>query len=353
MPTIQVLIPCYNYGMYLEACVRSVLDQERVDVDVLVIDDCSSDDTPQVAARLEQTDRRVRFIRHETNRGHIATYNEGIAQIRGDYFVLLSADDLLTPGSLARATDLMEANPSVGMVYGQAISLFGDTLPPARANAAKWRIWNGTEWIRRICNSGRNFIVSPEAIVRTSIQESIGGYDPKLPHSGDMEMWMRIAAISDIGRVGGVDQAYYRVHAKSMQRTIHKGYIVDLVGRHQAIRSTFAKEASRLPDAEKLQATAARALADNSVRAARMLCDNRSQDKAQIEELRRFALSLAPDIVDSRAWRTLERAGQADKGVAHRAFAGISACARSFVDRELLGQLDYHWSRRTGTCLRL
>ena len=139
-------------------------------------------------------DSRIRVIRHETNQGHIATYNEGIKQIDGDYFVLLSADDCLAPGSLGRATSLMEANPNVGMTYGQAIAFSTDQPPEARITSTGMSIWPGEQWIRQVCQSGKNFIFCPEVVVRSSVQRQIGGYDPSLPHSGDMEMWLRIAA---------------------------------------------------------------------------------------------------------------------------------------------------------------
>src|SRR5208337_1578043 len=76
--TVDVVIPCYNYARYLRRCVQSVLSQSGVDVRVLVIDDASSDDTPQVGNDLAGSDSRVEFRRHEVNRGHIATYNEGL-----------------------------------------------------------------------------------------------------------------------------------------------------------------------------------------------------------------------------------------------------------------------------------
>src|ERR687887_420932 len=120
-PTVSVVIPCYRYGRFLPDCVRSVLDQEGVDVRVLIIDDASPDDSAQVALRLAAEDERVEVRVHEVNKGHIATYNEGLLEwADGDYSVLISADDLLTPGSLARATAVMEAHPSVGLVYGHA-----------------------------------------------------------------------------------------------------------------------------------------------------------------------------------------------------------------------------------------
>jgi len=101
---VDVIIPCYKYARYLAACVESVLTQDGVDVRALVIDDASPDETPSVAARLTAQDPRVEYRRHTANRGHIATYNEGLLEwADGDYCVLMSADDRLTPGALRRA----------------------------------------------------------------------------------------------------------------------------------------------------------------------------------------------------------------------------------------------------------
>src|SRR5205823_5587035 len=78
MTSVDVVIPAYNYGHYLPACVRSVTSQRGVDVRVLIIDDASTDDTFAVAQRLAADDRRVEARRHVQNQGHIATYNEGL-----------------------------------------------------------------------------------------------------------------------------------------------------------------------------------------------------------------------------------------------------------------------------------
>ena len=103
MASVDVVIPCYNYAKYLPRCVASVLSQEGVDVRALIIDDCSTDETPAVGAALAQQDARVLYRRHAKNMRHIATYNEGLIDwASADYCLLLSADDLLAP--LAPAT---------------------------------------------------------------------------------------------------------------------------------------------------------------------------------------------------------------------------------------------------------
>ncbi|HWK68759.1 MAG TPA: glycosyltransferase family A protein [Rhizobiaceae bacterium] len=349
MVKVQVLVPCYNYGRYLEQNVQSVLDQEGVDVDILIIDDCSSDNTPEVCGELMKRDPRVRVIRHQTNMGHIATYNEGISQIRGDYFVLLSADDLLTPGALKRATSLMEAYPNVGMTYGQPISLI-DELPKARTSSTGTSVWNGRRWMRHVCRSGKNFIVCPEAVVRASIQRRIGGYNPELPHSADMEMWLRIAAISDIGFVRGADQAYYRVHALSMQRTVHAGFLFDLVGRHRAFQSAFEKEGASLPEREELYSLAKRALASTAIQYARKLRDFPLTDDLPPSSYRDFAVSLRPEIAGTPRFRALEATERSDhrRSPFEKKVAHYSARFRKFAEREIFNRAEWHWSRYTG-----
>ena len=135
MSSVSVVIPCYKYGHFLEEAVASVLDdQPGVDVRALIIDDASPDDSAEMARKIAARDPRVEVIVHATNKGNIATYNEGLLEwADGDYCVLMSADDRLTPGALRRATDLLDAHPGVGFVYGHSLWVMdGAPLPTAR-----------------------------------------------------------------------------------------------------------------------------------------------------------------------------------------------------------------------------
>src|SRR6516164_4974108 len=76
---VCVVIPVFNYGRYLESCLRSALGQEGVDLTILVLDDASTDDSLSIAHRIADEDSRVRVIAHKDNMGHIPTVNEGIA----------------------------------------------------------------------------------------------------------------------------------------------------------------------------------------------------------------------------------------------------------------------------------
>jgi len=316
MKLVDVVIPCYNYARYLRGCVASVLDQQDVEVRVLVIDDASSDESATVGRALASENKAVEFRRHEVNKGHIATYNEGLlGWSAADYVVLLSADDMLTPGSLSRAVRVMEADKSIGMVYGPTIRFTEETeLPKIKPVRFEYISWSGTDWLRTRCRAGYNVITSPEVVLRGSIQRKVGGYDPALPHAGDLEMWLRVAAVSNIAYVRRTPQAFYRVHAQSMMRTIYRGSLVDLRQRKEVFDIFFANHRLVLPEIQLLQETAYRALAKEALWDACRAYDRNEVELYRVDELVEFAMvaySRARDLPEYAALLRRQRLGAA------------------------------------------
>jgi glycosyltransferase involved in cell wall biosynthesis len=305
-PSVTVVVPCYNYGHYLPLALGTVLGQAGVDVEAIVIDDASPDGSGAVVREMAAADERIKAIVHERNRGHIATYNEGLEEATGDYVVLMSADDALAPGALARAAALMEAEPSVGFTYGFPLT-FVDTPLAGRTDVRGWTVWRGLEWIEVRCRKGLNCILCPEVVMRTSIQHAIGGYDPQLPHSGDLEMWMRAAAVSDVGRVNGPVQAHYRVHAASMQRTTYSGHVADLEGRLAAFEKVLASPDSQIPRRDEMMATARRSLAIAAGQYARLAYEGGREELEPIDEYLAFAERVWPAAGSLREWRRVRR----------------------------------------------
>lgn len=342
-PRVSVVVPCYNYGHYLPACLGSVLNQPGVEVEAIVVDDASPDGSGEVAERLFAADPRVRLIRHAQNKGHIATYNEGLDAAQGDYLVLLSADDLLAPGSLARSAALLEAYPEVGFVYGKSVQFSGDAPTGDVGTLRSWTIWPGKEWLQMRWRTGRNAIWSPEAMMRASIQRQVGGYRADLPHSADMEMWMRAAAVSDVGHVNGPDQGYYRVHTANMHivdfdGAAARGALVDLQQR----RLTFEGLVALAPSAADIEA-ANRALAVEALTCASRSVSWRQPDTAVVRELADFAADVYADAPQLPQWARVQRLlnmGPA-RAKRHPAFVAHAAGERA---KELARQ--WRWAHR-------
>jgi glycosyltransferase involved in cell wall biosynthesis len=312
-PSVSVIVPCYNYGHYLSECVNSVLEQQDVRVNVLIIDDASPDGSAHSVKRLAAEDSRIRAIFHVTNRGHIATYNEGLAQANGDYTVLLSADDRLTPGCLARAASLMEEYPSVGLTYGFAVDFTDTSLPPPRTVATNWIIWQGHSWIAHRCKSGHNVLRSPEAVMRTSVLREIGGYRIDLPHTADFELWMRAATVSDVAYISGADQAYYRIHKNNMHHS-NFDLLADMSGRLCSFDAIFDEYAGVLKNSKLMRDTAHRTLAREALSHAISAYIRGVANQEQVDQYIAFAVAAWPEARNLGGWRTLCRLQRMRKG---------------------------------------
>jgi GT2 family glycosyltransferase len=300
---IDVIVPCYNYGHFLNRCVGSVLAQPGCTVRVLIIDDASPDGSAAEAQRLAAADPRVECRVHARNQGHIATYNEGIEWIAADYMLLLSADDVLAPGALGRAAALMDADPAIAFVYGDAMAFSDErsiaaqlASPPAATLPTRRR--RGAEFIRALCEKPANPIDTATAVVRTSVQKRAGGYRPELPHSGDYEMWLRLALYGDVGEVQGL-QAFTRIHAKNMRHQYSADRLMgDYAQRHQALVTFFAAAVGRLAEATELRRIALRRLAEEVLWAATRALEE--GNRTDTDRLAALARSIDQGVMLSR-----------------------------------------------------
>jgi glycosyltransferase involved in cell wall biosynthesis len=303
MTAVDIIVPCYNYGRFLGRCVGSLLVQEGCDVRVLVIDDCSTDDSLATAQAIAATDPRVHLVAHPQNRGHIATYNEGIDWIEAPFMLLLSADDVLAPGALARATRLMEDDPSLAFVYGKAVKFTDEAViaaEPTADPAAAVCHRSGRDFIASICGKPENPVETATVIVRSAIQKRVGGYRPELPHSGDLEMWLRLAVHGDVAEVEAV-QAFTRIHAHNMRHGYSTERMLgDYRQRIEAFRLFFERGADGLADVAALEALARRGLSSELLWAAIRTFEEGAPREA--EAMRNLAVAAFPPVTSSSLW---------------------------------------------------
>jgi hypothetical protein len=177
--------------------------------------------------------------------------------------------------------------------------------PVARTESRGTTVWPGHWWLERRFREANGCITSPEVVVRTDLQRAVGGYDPALPHSGDIEMWMRMAARADVGYVKA-DQAYYRLHGKNMSATDFAGQLDDLRQRRAAYESAIAKCRELLPEADEWDAMVHRRLARFALRRAVRAYDRGRTAEVPVEELIAFAADCWPDYRSLPEYRGLQ-----------------------------------------------
>jgi glycosyl transferase family 2 len=303
--SVDVCVPCYNYGRFLTQCVGSVLAQTAVDVRVLILDDASTDETQEIGEGLAAGDPRVQYRRHAANAGHLATYNEGIAWAAADYFVLLSADDLLTPGALDRAVTLMEARPDVGMVHGRQVSFWSDDPPAASIGDMELgsSILDGCSFVAECCASGVNTVSTPTVVLRTAVQKRVGGYRKELPHTGDLEMWMRAAGSGHAVGYLAAPQAFRRRHETAMHLDYTRTGIGDLEQHVAAFESFFADPQCAPCATRPLQDIVRATLGEQAFWRA-----SKAFDRGDLETCATFlrmAETLKPSLRKTRSWSLL------------------------------------------------
>lgn len=311
-PRVSVIVLCYKYGRFLPAAVRSVLEQRGVDVEVIIVDDASPDDSGQVAREISMGDPRVTAMVLSENVGPVAAFNLALPHVSGKYLVRLDADDELTPGALVRATALLETHPEVAFVYGRPRHFHGDGLPPAHLQPTSWSIWNGIDWLKLRCKLGVNCMTSPEVVIRTSLQRQLGGQLEELGHTHDMEMWLRAARHGAVGRVNDVDQAFVRIHSESRMRTLFKSQLLDLEERCKAFELALNRTVGQA--VEGLPETARISLANEAIDLARHAYERNQTEKEPVAGYIQLAGRVWPPILQTRAMsglRMRQRVGPA------------------------------------------
>lgn len=341
---VSAAITCYNYGHYLGACVNAILEQEGVEVDVVIVDDGSKDDSLDVARRLEKADPRVRVVAHESNQGPIATVNEALSLARSDYVLKMDADDILAPGSLQRSVALMETFPQVSLVYGGVKTFEHEPPTDSPSEVRSWTVWSGGEWLRRRYRSGHNVIRQPEALVRRSALDIVGGHREQLPASSDFAMWLRLASVGSVGRLNGPVQGYYRIHSGSLQRTVHSGILFDLTERINAMELFFEECWDRLDEPEASRQLARHTLARDALHLAQRSIDLGSHDVDPIDDYLAIAERLDPGIVKSARWRAV----QARLRLVQRGLPALARLTIGNAYREVERRVAWHWEQRFG-----
>ncbi len=194
-PAVSVIIPVHNRPEALRRAMDSVLSQDFADLELIVVDDASDDETPDMVRTHD--DPRIRLIQLAENGGVANARNRGIAEARGRYLAFLDSDDVWLPGKLAAQTALLDAAPSsVGLVYG-GLRVLG---PQGE------RVWHPQfrgYIFQAMLAANRLFAASSTMLVRREVFERIGGFDPTLPAIEDYDFLLRTCRFYAVDALDG------------------------------------------------------------------------------------------------------------------------------------------------------
>jgi hypothetical protein len=213
-PQLSVVVSVYNGERYLLASLQSVLDQEEVDLELIVVNDGSTDRSPQLLAELAACDPRVRVL-HQENQGLTRALRHGCAAARGEFIARHDADDISYRGRFARQLRLLQADPHLSMVSSWACALgpqgeelFTVTRPADREEAT------GALLDGRMGPSGHGSVM-----FRAPQYHQVGGYRVPFRYAQDWDLWLRLA---EVGYLAYVPEFLYAYRVEENSISAHR-----------------------------------------------------------------------------------------------------------------------------------
>jgi glycosyltransferase involved in cell wall biosynthesis len=197
-PKVSLCIPAYQAERHLQATIDSVLAQDFADLEVVIVDNNSSDGTGNILEVL--SDRRVRVMRNATTMSMVDNFNLAVRHSKGQFTKVICADDILTPDCIGAQVALLEGNPSLAVVSARTdfIDDEGTLLMRARGLGGIAGQHSGEHVVKQIVRSGRNPIGPPVAVMfRRADFDRCGGFGGDLLFPMDMDLWVRLMRHGD------------------------------------------------------------------------------------------------------------------------------------------------------------
>jgi len=302
-PVVSVIMPAYRGAALVGETIESVLAQTMGDFELIVVDDCSPDDTRDVL-RAYARDPRVRLIEAAENQGPVKTRNRAFAVARGRYVAGLDQDDICLPARFARQVDYLDRHPETALVAARADRLIEGRRRPDDGPAATTPGF--LRWLMHL----RNPLVWSTVMIRAEAARRLTPFTrPEILFAEDFDLYHRIARIGAIARIDE-PLLLYRCHpggaSKAFTATMMASAETVLAGVYAPILGVEAAEAARLVT---LHVAGGRPVPDVATLARIERLSARIH--AALDERERFdaaTLALIRDYA-SRMWWALARAG--------------------------------------------
>ncbi len=237
-PVVSVVMPVFNGSEYLSLAVESILAQSFSDLEFLIVDDGSTDDSLEILRRYESQDSRIKIISRE-NTGMPRALNEGISLARGPFVARMDADDIAEPSRILKQVHYLQGHREC-VAVGSALvfidpdgEILAEQKTPESHEELLERLWQGD-----------SALPHPTAMIRRDVLSAVGGYREAFAIAQDLDLWLRL---SEIGRLANLPQALlrYRLHAASLTSTRRAQQLAEA---EQIVRDAYQRRGQPVPE---------------------------------------------------------------------------------------------------------
>lgn len=206
-PLVSIVTPSYNQAAFLQDSIRSVLAQDYAQVEYLIVDGASQDGSQEIIRRYQD---QLAWWVSEPDHGQAEAINKGLSRATGEIVAWLNSDDLYLPGAISSAVAALQADPQLGMVFADAITIDPQGRPLNRLSFGDW----GLEQLMAF-----RIICQPAVFMRRSVLEEAGNLDSSYHFMLDHHLWLRIAHIAPVRHTRGLwAAARHHLQAKNVSQ---------------------------------------------------------------------------------------------------------------------------------------
>lgn len=214
-PKVTVIIPCFNREKYVREAIDSVLNQTYPNIELLAVNDGSTDSTPKILNDYQQNSY-LQLLEHSggINKGQSASINLALKQARGQYIAILDSDDYWDLHKIEKQVQFLESNKTVGLVYGNGFAVNEQGKSLYKIYEEGHYEHSKPDRVLLDCY----FLVPNNSLIRHSVLDQIGGFDENMRAAQDHDMAIRIAEVTQLGYLD-IPIFYYRRHPDSISNT--------------------------------------------------------------------------------------------------------------------------------------
>ena len=199
-PTITVAVPSYNKEKYIDRCLKSILHEKDFITEIMIVDNCSTDNTYQRAKKYEPD---IKLYQNDTNLGMAGNWNKCIDLCKTDWLMIFHADDELLPGTIKKYLNFMQKFSSISLIHADSYSVIEDSGAPKEL----WQNNSKEFWRAGLDALSCPYGVCSAVIVKKESYEKLGYFIESV--SSDAEMWARVAGKYDVGYMNVPTVVYY------------------------------------------------------------------------------------------------------------------------------------------------
>lgn len=199
MTTVSIIMASYNHGKFIGEAIQSVLNQSYKDFELIIIDDCSTDNTLDVINQF--MDERIKLTVLPSNQGQFVATNIGLDQAHGKYIGILNSDDAFYKDKLKKQVYFLDSHPDIAAVFTHA-----DIADESKSSERKYQLYHSIfdqknrsrfQWLNYFFHYG-NCLCHPSVLIRKNIHHDIGYYDPRFANCADLQYWIRLLSKYEI-----------------------------------------------------------------------------------------------------------------------------------------------------------